>query len=284
MQKQSIKNSSSSVDLDLLIAQNLVSSGNIEDAENFLRKKGEEYLSIAALDLLARIAVQNGKLDQAKQIWKSILDKDLDNEAAKFALKRLNSQWIAIAIIKRLALLASIFIVLFLSVVGLFALLNGNRQSQSDSTTVVNRLSQTRSALFPSIQGCSVYTDGGETRIVFNDGLFSRRCDLNNSANEQLAKVAHLLQDKFQSKRIIIEGYTDSSSMRKNNLYKDNYDLGFQRAATIMEIFRKQYKIKGERILITSMGDLKSPFEETNQASMLKNRTVVIRLINSMGQ
>lgn len=279
MQEQSTKNSMSSIDFDFITAQNLIASGNLGDAESLLRKKEEQFLSVESLDLLARIAVQKGQHDQAGQLWKSVLKNDPANEAAKSALKRLDSSWVAVALFKRFALMAGILVIIFLSVVGLFALFNGDRQSQPQSVTSTDKSSQVKVTSSLNIPGCSIYADKGETKIVFNDGLFNLCCNLKDSAREQIADVARLLQDNVPNGRIIIEGHTDSSSMRKNNLYKDNYDLGFMRALTVARILQEKYKIDGKRILITSMGDKIQPFQEKDNESKSKNRTIVIRLL-----
>ncbi|KFO66939.1 hypothetical protein ER57_13975, partial [Smithella sp. SCADC] len=222
---------------------------------------------------------QRGNFEQAGELWTTVLEKDPDNEAAKAAIKRLDSPWIAVALIKRLAFLASIAVVFFLSIVGLFALFNVDWQSQLKSSSPANKSTPIGATLSSSsIPGFSVHTHHEETKIIFNEGLFSLRCDLKNSTKEQLAAVARLLQNKVPNSRIIIEGHTDSSSMRKNNFYKDNYDLGLQRALTIAGILKEHHQIKGERILVTSMGDTNPPFSETDYESKLKNRTVVIRL------
>lgn len=272
-------NSAATSILDFLAAQNLAANGSLDEAEHLLRKSDEQPPSIAALDLLARIAIQKGQMEQAGKIWKIVLERDPSNEAAKAAIKRLGSPWIAIALVKRFAYLASIAVVLCLSIIGLITLFNVVQKPQPRPASLANRLTQigVTSSSF-SIPGCSVYTNQGETRIVFNDGLFSLRCNLKKSAKEQITTFAHLLQKNAQNSRIIIEGHTDTFSMRKNNLYKDNYELGLQRALTIAELLKEQHQIKGGRILVTSMGDTNPPFPEDDYESKLKNRTVVIRL------
>lgn len=278
MQNQNNKDYSSGFDLDYLTAQNFVASGKLEEAEDLLRQRGEQSLSIASLDLLARIAMQKGQTDQAQQLWKSVLEKEPDNEAAKSALKRLNSPWIAIALIKRIALLASIFVILSLSAVGLFTLFNGDRPLQPQSATSIDKSSQIKVTSSFAIPGCSIYSNKGETKIIFNDGLFSFCCNLKDSSRKQLAMVARFLQNNFPNHQLIIEGHADSSSMRKNNLFKDNYDLGFKRALTVAELFREQHQINADRILISSLGDKNPVFSENAADAKLKNRTVVIRI------
>jgi outer membrane protein OmpA-like peptidoglycan-associated protein len=278
-QKPGPDNSASTPDLDFLTAWSLVACGNLDEAEHLLRKTGELPTSPSALDLLARIAVRKGQYEQAGQLWKAVLEKDPNHKAAKAAMERLDSPWIAVALIKRLAFLASIAIVLILSIVGLFALLNVNQQSQPRPVAPANSSTQigaTSSAF--SVPGWSVHTKKRETIIVFDDDLFTLRCKLKNSARERLSTFAHLLQENAPNSRIIVEGHTDSYPMRKNSLYRDNYELGLQRALTVAEVLKSHHQIAGGRILVTSMGDANPPFPEADYESKLKNRTVVIRL------
>ena len=284
VQEQKTDNSESSFDLDFLTAQNLVMSENLDEAEHLLRKGGEQPLSIETLDLLARIEAQRGNFEQAGKLWTTVLEKDPDNEPAKAAIKRLDSPWIAVALVKRLAFLASIAIVLSLSIVGLFALSNVIHQSQPQSVAPANSSVQIGVASAFPIQGCSVHTNQGETRIVFDDGLFTFRCNLKDSAKERLATFSRLLQENAPNSRIIIEGHADSYPIPKNRMYKDNYELGLQRALTIAGILKKHHQIRGERILVTSMGDTNPPFTGLDYASKLKNRTVVVRLFESSVQ
>lgn len=272
-------NSASAVVFDFLTALNLVASGNLDAAERFLQKDGELLSSVAALDLLARIAVRKGEYEQAEHLWKVVLEKDPTHEAAKAAMERLGSPWITIALMKRIAFLASFAVILCLSTIGLIALINVVQQSQLQPAAPANR-SAKMGATTPvfSVPECSVDTNQGETRIVFDDGLFTRRCKLKTSAKERLSTFARLLRENAPNSRIIIEGHTDSYPMRKNSLYKDNYVLGLQRALTVAELLKAHYQISGGRILVTSMGDANPPFPGFDYESKLKNRTVVIRL------
>lgn len=292
----------SSTALDFLTAWNLIASGNLDEAERLLCKSGALPSSLTALDLLARIAVRKGQYEQAGHLWRTILEKDPTHEAAKAAIERLGSPWIAIALIKRVAFLASFVVILCLSIVGLFGMFNVVQQSQvwtaaqgvlspvnsrppetndkiNTPSKPANRESQIGAASSAfSVPGCSVFFNQGETRIVFDDGLFTVRCKLNNSAKERLPILARLFRENAPNSRIIIEGHTDSYPMRKNSLYIDNYALGLQRALTVAHVLKSHHQIEGGRILVTSMGDTNPPFPGVDYESKLKNRTVVIRL------
>lgn len=281
-QETKADNSESTPILDFLFAQNLVVSGRLDEAELLLHKNGDPSISIEALDLLARIAVQKCQINQAEKLWKTVLERDPNNEAAKAAIKRLESPWISIALIKRLAFLIGIAVSVCLSVFGLYTLFNFDRQSESQDA--VHAKSSTQTEVTKSkyiIPGCFVYAGDRETKIVFNDGIFSFRCNLKKSAKKQLTIIAQLLENNAPNSRIVIEGHTDLISVRKNNLYKDNYELGMQRALTVAKYLKENYRIKEGRILVTSMGDTNQPFRETDYKSRLKNRTVIIRIIES---
>jgi flagellar motor protein MotB len=272
-QESSANNLATDSALDFLTALNLVASGNLDEAERLLRKSEEQQPTLAALDLLARIAVQKGQFEQAGQLWKAVLERDPTHEAAKAAIKLLGSPWIKAALIKRISFLASIVVVLCLALVGLLSIFNVDQPSQ------ISKVQTAKTPSFISAPGYSVNTNNqGETNIVFDDGLFILRGKLKNSAKDQLAIFAGKLKKNAPNSQIVVEGHTDSYSMRKNGLYKDNYALGLQRALIVAEVLRSDHQIAGERILVTSSGDKNPPFPEVDNKSKLKNRTVVIRL------
>lgn len=260
--------------LYFLTARNLIASGDLDEAERILREREALTPSIEALDLRARIAVQRGQFGQAGKLWNAVLEKDPNHQAAKAAIKRLNSPWITIALIKRVAVLAGFGFLLFLSIVGVIAMFNWVQRTQPTAGPSPTALA----APSFTIPGFSVNTTEGETKVIFDEGLFSHSCNLKESAAERLSTLAHHLRENATNSRIIIEGHTDSLPVRKNSLYSDNYALGLQRALTVAEVLKSHHRIEGRRILVTSMGDTNPPFPEVDYESKLKNRTVVIRL------
>jgi flagellar motor protein MotB len=267
IQEPDTDNSVSDPAIDYLMAWNFVASGNLDEAEHLLKKSGELPSSPTALDLLARIAVQKGQFEKAAKLWKVVLEKDPTNEAAKAAIEKLDSPWLTVALIKRAAVLASVTILLCLSVIGLYFLLKSEPQLQGQPAAPII-----------SVPNASVSTVQDHTRIVFDEGLFSLRCELKDSAQKQLAILAQLLQERATHKRIVIDGHTDSYALRKDSPYKNNYELGMQRALTVALILEDQYRIEGSRIMVSSMGDSQPPFPGVDRESRLRNRTVVIRL------
>jgi len=69
-------------------AHHLILHGRLPEAERALTRHTESTQSVAGLDLLARIAVQNGELKRADSLWQSVLQINPDNTVAQAALWR----------------------------------------------------------------------------------------------------------------------------------------------------------------------------------------------------
>lgn len=79
--------------LDILQASLLVQDGQFAEAEQILLRNGFPPRSVAELDLLARIEVQKGDDEQARNLWMMALKIDPDFSPAREALAVLASPW-----------------------------------------------------------------------------------------------------------------------------------------------------------------------------------------------
>jgi outer membrane protein OmpA-like peptidoglycan-associated protein len=303
--------------LALLEASRLVANGELEEAEILLCRTANPPSSCAALDLLARISVQKGQFDKARRLWLAVLEKDSAHAAAKSALARLDSPWLAWAIIKRLGVLAAYAIVLLLAAMGVMALFCGQRCTGSSRTCALRRTTcvagskgtglaqhspvasvEGQPAIVPapaigdragaafrkpppvfSVPDCTVSTNATETRIVFNNGLFPYRCEFNKSARERLAVAAKNVAEHAIGCWIVVEGHTDADPVPPNSLFRDNYALGLHRALAAVEVMQASVTIPPQNISAAAAGDGELLFPGDDYDTKLKNRTVVIRLL-----
>ena len=286
-------NSGLSNDLDLLEASRLITAGEITQAEEVLRRIHARMPSCDALDLMARLSVTKGKMAEARRLWLEVLDIDRSNASAKAALARLDSPWLVTAIIARFGFLVAMALLASLVIVGVFALFNIQRfidsnnlsgfqssnyeyptgqQSQPSLTGDVQSLKTVALGDKPSpvqpfcsppplfsIPACEVTTNSTETRIMFEEGLFERRCELNGDANARLEAVSRALSERGDGCWIIVEGYTDSDPISANSIYQDNFDLGMHRGLVVAEVLKMTAKIPPQDILVSSAGDKISP-------------------------
>lgn len=111
-------------DLAYLSASALVAGGRLEEAEALLAPGGQLPSSPAALDLLARIAVHSGDLQQARKLWEAAIQADASYTPAQQALHALGTPWFPIAVAKRVGLLLLAALVACFAIVGALALLH----------------------------------------------------------------------------------------------------------------------------------------------------------------
>lgn len=79
-------------DAVLMSAYALATQERYDDAERLLESCPEAYQTISGQDLLARIRVAQGQVDQARQIWGRVLEAEPANVEAKSALEALDNQ------------------------------------------------------------------------------------------------------------------------------------------------------------------------------------------------
>ena len=300
--------------LDLIAARRLANDGALDEAEGLLSRSVSSSTPSIILDMLARVMVRKGEFEKARELWMTILEREPDNQAAKSALSRLRTPWLAIAIAKRISILAAISLGLTLAAVGFFALSgpwyypdrpprnsgqtklietsyltetaphakaspkNMHVPALSDEiSSTPSKLARRRPPPFFSIPGATVTTNMMETQVVLHEGLFSYRCELAESARPRLKAVGRAIAEYALNCWVIVEGHTDSDPLPATSPFKDNYALGLQRAVAAVEVLHTT-PIPAQDILIASAGNRPPIFPGDDYKTKPRNRTVVIRL------
>lgn len=99
-----------------------------------------------------------------------------------------------------------------------------------------------------------------------------------------LDSVASLLQTKYSDEAIIIEGHTDPDPLnRTRNLYHNNWNLGYERAKSVLEYFNSQHRIPMEHFSVVTYGYMKPVASNSTDEGKAKNRRVVIRRGGKLG-
>lgn len=109
-------------DIAFLTASTLAATGRLEEARSTLCPEGQLPSSPQGLDLLARIVLQLGDVEQARKLWQAASQANQAYAPARQALQALNSPWFALAAAKRVAVLLLLGLTASLAVVGLLAL------------------------------------------------------------------------------------------------------------------------------------------------------------------
>lgn len=294
----------------LLRINERIMCGELEEAETLLRETRKKFMTPAVLDLAARTAVLKGQFKQAGQYWRAVLDLEPENVCAKQALSCLSGPWFAYAVLKRIAMLACIALGIVMVSIGLLSVIyaavpfhvrdaqnrklvkpivSSSREHHAKTATpaapaVQEKMASAKEAIpvkpLPvfTMEGAVVTPDGRGMKIVFNEGLFSYRDVLSDSATESLYELGRIVKAHVPVFSIMVEGHADSDSMPPGGVFKNNYELGLYRAAAAVRILVDS-GLPENSVAACSMGDKNPPFPNDCRENKQKNRTVVVRLL-----
>ena len=124
-------------DVAFLAAASLAGAGRLEDAQSILCANGQLPSTPQGLDLLARIALQTGNVEEARKYWQAALQTNPGYQPARKAVDSLSSPWFAFAAAKRFTVLAMGSITVGFAVVGLLALFRPLTQATAQPQPMV---------------------------------------------------------------------------------------------------------------------------------------------------
>jgi flagellar motor protein MotB len=243
--------------------------------------------SVAALDLLARIRCQQGRYSEAALFWKRASEIEPANSSVKEALIRLEKihQFPFFYSGRSPILFAAAILLITVSFGGFIALrhfLTKQVVSPVNETSSLalrhnEGVSQPR-AFNLDLSGTATRTEGKETVIVFDSGLFQNGVVFKRSARTLLKEVGQQLGPVADDLSVLVIGHTDDSPLRNGSLYRDNQSLGLLRAVTVAEFLRTETPMKTSVFAVESLGEKSPLFPNGNRNERLKNQTVELRI------
>jgi type VI secretion system protein ImpK len=258
----------------------LARMGRYHEAEQALGLQSE-LNSSTALDLLARIRAQQGRLIEAQNLWSEAARLDPHNESCRAALLRLSrmnrySSWDGVG--RRIA--EVVFVALVLAA---FAVMVQRWWLQERRSL----LTEIRTALQPAprvntprlnfqLQGVSERFEGDDVVLRFDVGLFRNADMLTPQAKTLLATVGQHLQPVPATSAICIIGYSDDLPVRLQMHFRDNRFLAVARAHTVAQFIASSTGIPERRFTLQS-GD-GSIYPNDSPQDRARNRSVEIRI------
>ena len=235
--------------------------GRLDRADGLLRESGESTLSAPAIDVLARVAVARGDDDEARRLWQLALERDGDFEPAHAALAALDSPWRAKAMLRAGIIATGGLLIAVLAGFGVRDLVSApQRQTATVSPAVAAAPVATTSApvqaSWPDLQvaGFEVEQRPGSLTLRPAKPLFGDRCELAATAAADLKSLAGLMQAELHDCTVVIVGQTDPRTVRSDSAFRDNYNLGWQRAVAVADYLRRVHGVESQRITGTSAG------------------------------
>jgi type VI secretion system protein ImpK len=271
----------------LLRSVALARAGHYDAAEQLLSQLKRAGTPVAALDLLARIRAQQGRLAEAEKLWIQATEFDPSNDTYAAALRRIARRqrrptWLSI-----LAglVLGGVLVILGLELLGG----RGPREAVNPPMTP-NDISPastgvptgTEPSVPPQLNihlvGVQAKAEGSEVVVTFTSGLFLQRSTLTPDARELLGRLAKQLEPMGSRLTIRVVGHTDDTTPPPGFRYPDNTALGLARAMAVAEHLRESSTLPRTVFLLQSLGEEAPPYPNDSRENRARNRTVVLRV------
>jgi type VI secretion system protein ImpK len=293
--------------MTLARAAELARAGHYAEAEEVLSAgKDETRFSPMALDLLARVRAQQGRLVEAEELWTRALSLDPANPAYALGLRRAAALRYASG---RLIVLLSLAACLIVgALVGLLrwqrpawtgsagAVPTPSAQTQlaatpgrspnapSQQTGAAAQGSQPAAAQTPTenvidVRGVTVTKAPDGLTLSFDDGLFQSGLTLKPGARERLEELGRQLKPFSGNGAVQIIGMTDELPMVRRARYRDNISLGMERARFVYDYLHYTSRMDTHGFTIGSDDGHGQARKEDGQANdRARRRTVVLHI------
>ncbi|MBL7114946.1 MAG: OmpA family protein [Kiritimatiellae bacterium] len=159
---------------------------------------------------------------------------------------------------------------------------SGSDSSEAASTGTDRKNGVVRRVPFPVIRGTEgvrvMYSRTG-SKIVFDDGIFTKRTELSTDAKRILTKLAPQFRPFLGEYELLVQGHTDNQRLRGSGPYRNNTELAQARAGEAARFLSDKCGIPLSSMRVTSAGSSNPPYPNDTSESRARNRTVVLKLL-----
>ena len=129
-----------------------------------------------------------------------------------------------------------------------------------------------------NIPGATVKAEGNETLVIFNAGVFSSATRLSPEGRAALTEAGRQIARLGKPAQVTVVGCTDNVPVTRKSAFKDNTDLGLQRAAEALKVLQPVAGLPAASFKTVSYGVQWSPYPNDTPQNRARNRTVVLRI------
>ena len=267
-------------------ATDLARIGRYSEAEGLLAEmRPEEKESPLALDLLARIRAQQGRLLEADSFWAQASRLNNENEAYQAGRRRIaktQKRPMGSGLMFPLAIMITFIILVTIAGFMVKKYLNELKSEFARTASDVNLVSRVQHgkplAIKPEISGISYRMEGNDGILVFHSGLFDGGANLKPEAKTLLSALSHQLEPYIGQISIVVVGHTNNIPMPPGQVYRDNFALGMARAVAVFEHLRQTAQLPSSIFYLCSAGEARPPYPNDKPNSRSLNQTVTLRL------
>ena len=151
-----------------------------------------------------------------------------------------------------------------------------SRPSEAAAAPATDNVSDTLAGL--KSRGIDAYqtADGNIAIVIPSDINFAAGSkDLTPAGKKAVSAVANELSGQFSGFTVRIEGHTDGDPIKKSK-FTDNFELGAERALTVVRELVKNHNVAPERLIAASRGETVPVADNKSDKGKARNRRVEV--------
>jgi flagellar motor protein MotB len=234
-----------------------------------------------ALDLLAKIRAQQGRMPEAAELWKAALRIDPGDMRFRNALRKAEqrpwSLWTR-------PLVAACLAIVLLVAGGLGLVRLTTRKPHVAPGSVASRIPvapRGEKHIEVSVPGVVQTSSGGTTVLRFDAGLFSRTTLLSPVGKDALAALGRQIEPHWRQLSLTVIGHTDNLPITRRGRFQDNEALATARADTVIRYLSTLTNIPAYAWSIRRVPEVRCLFPCDSTVGRMKNRSVEISITPS---
>ncbi|EDM44533.1 putative flagellar motor protein MotB [unidentified eubacterium SCB49] len=114
-------------------------------------------------------------------------------------------------------------------------------------------------------------------KMLFNSGSYR----INAKANPLLEKLAALINSE-PALEVMVEGHTDSQTVKPGAIVKDNWDLSVERSTAVIRKLQDQYNVAPEKLIAAGRSSYHPVTENDTKDGRSKNRRTRIVILPNL--
>lgn len=114
-------------------------------------------------------------------------------------------------------------------------------------------------------------------KLLFKSGSYW----VNSKANKLLGRIAEVVKSE-PAMEVLIEGHTDSQTLKKESYIEDNWDLSVRRATSIVRLLQDKFDVNGEQLIAAGRSSFKPVASNDNADGRAKNRRTRIIILPNL--
>lgn len=116
-----------------------------------------------------------------------------------------------------------------------------------------------------------------DDHLLFGDSSFS----VGRNADDILSKIAEVLKSE-PSIEVLVEGHTDSRTIKEESYIIDNWDLSARRSAAVVRRLENKFGVSSDQLIVAGRSSYDPVAPNDSKANMAKNRRTQIVIMPNL--